>query len=447
MAVVVVTTGVAATGNPGTSLVIAPSDPSAIQPGDLILVAVRQSPPNNGDYSDMAISGFTVMATVDFPDIGGTAWMRQRLLGKVATASEPSSYTITNIDANSYGVIAHLVALRGVDLTGGLPSNIVTATNTAASRSITIPAITIQQAGSLDIVFVSNSGNEENPIGLTDWGGGFTELLDTALDGNWMLGGVAIATRATAGVQPETSVEPVGDAQWGTAIRLEIPAAPAGGGGEISGSSALTISGAGTLTGAGELAGTTGLAFAASAALNGAGELAGSGTLAFSTGAALKGAGALSGATGLAFAASAALKGAGELAGSTASAFSASAVLRGSGALSGAAALVFGASGSMAQGAISGSSQNIFSALGTLIGDGALSAAGGFAFVPTGTLSATVSISGSSALGFSVSGTLFDVAAIHTPRSRTRVVHKVDRHALIVKTDRSALVKRRGRLH
>lgn len=229
------------------------------------------------------------------------------------------------------------------------------------------------------------------------------------------------------------------------AVRVEYT--PAGGGGEISGSSALAISGTGTLTGSGTLAGAAGLAFAASAALNGAGALAGSGTLAFSTGAALKGAGALSGTTDLAFAASAALKGAGALAGSTASAFSASAALRGSGALSGAAVLAFGASGSMAQGAISGSSQNIFSALGTLIGDGALSAAGGFAFVPTGTLSATVSISGSSALGFSVSGTLLDVGAIHTPRSRTRVVHKVERHALIVKTDRSALVKRRGRLH
>ncbi len=140
-----------------------------------------------------------------------------------------------------------------------------------------------------------------------------------------------------------------------------------GGGGAISGTTAVTLDASGTLTGAGALAGTSAIAFTATATPYSAGALTGTTALTFAAAGTLAGAGALAGTSAITFTASGALKAAGALAGTETLTFGTNATLAGAGALSATAALTFTASATpYTAGAISGTATVIFTASGTL---------------------------------------------------------------------------------
>ena len=216
------TAGSAGTGNQAVT-----TSASAVA-GDLILIVVNVNNTSSGVHPTPASTGFTSLGAST-----ASVWSRTTLLGKIASGSEGSSYTIsgfTGADAK----FAVVVILSGVD--SALPSTIVTTPDASSNTTWSIPAITTAANDSLDVAILGYGGNVSQTSGatLSAWGGSLTELIDANVDGgggNWYAGlGIATAVRATAGSQAATSAT-AGVSDVNAAIRLEVKAAAGGGGG------------------------------------------------------------------------------------------------------------------------------------------------------------------------------------------------------------------------
>lgn len=214
------TAGSAGTGNQSVT-----TSASAVA-GDLILIVVNVNNTSSGVHPTPASTGFTSLGAST-----ASVWSRTTLLGKIASGSEGSSYTIsgfTGADAKFAAVIIY----SSVD--SALPSNIVTTPDASSNTTWSIPALTTAAANSLDVAIVGYGGNVSQVNGgtLSSWGGSLTELIDNNVDGgggNFFAGlGVATATRASAGLQSATSVT-AGVSDVSAAIRLEVLDATGGG--------------------------------------------------------------------------------------------------------------------------------------------------------------------------------------------------------------------------
>jgi hypothetical protein len=197
--------------------------------------------------------------------------------------------------------------------------------------------------------------------------------------------------------------------------RIYVGPSAGGGGGAITGSSALTFAaGSSALTATGALAGSAALAFSAgSSTLSASGALTGSAALAFSAGSsALTATGALAGSAALAFAAgSSTVAATGALAGASALGFTAgSSTLAGAGALAASSAVTFTLSGALENdvaGSMSGASAITITPTGTLTGAGALAGASANVFGAGSSAAAgTGALIGSADILFTVAGVL-----------------------------------------
>jgi len=186
--------------------------------GDLILIAVNINNSGSGAHPTPACTDFTPLGNST-----ASVWSRTTLLGKIATGSEGSSYTVTGFgtgggtDYKTVGVV--IIS----DTAGTLPTNIVTTPDASSNTTWSIPAITMAAAGSMDFACVGAGGN--NSVGATlfsSWGSSLSELIDRGT--TFAAIGVATAIRASAGVQSATSVTS-GTSDVNAAIRVEVLAA------------------------------------------------------------------------------------------------------------------------------------------------------------------------------------------------------------------------------
>lgn len=212
-------------GSAGTANQSVTTSASAVA-GDLILIVVNVNNTSSGVHPTPASTGFTSLGTST-----ASVWSRTTLLGKIASGSEGSSFTISGFTGADAKFAAALIYSS---VGASLPSNIVTTPDASSDTTWSIPALTTGAANSLDVAIVGYGGNVSQVNGgtLSAWGGSLTELIDSNVDGgggNFFAGlGVATATRATAGLQSATSVT-AGVSDVSAAIRLEVLDATGGG--------------------------------------------------------------------------------------------------------------------------------------------------------------------------------------------------------------------------
>ncbi len=223
--------GTSASG--GTSDLVVVTDVAA-EDGDLILIItdVNITPP----FPTPACTGFTIIESSPESDYNQTV-----LLGRIASG-DGDTYTITgwgSVDGSKTAVV-----LIYQDADSSIPSNAVSAYDSSASTTWSIPALTTGAANSIDLAIVGFGGNIDMgaPPNFSSWGDSLTELFDTGANtgGFYYSGmGVAHATRVSAGTQAATTVTS-GNSDVNTAIRVEIKAAT------VSGSTMTVATGAAT---------------------------------------------------------------------------------------------------------------------------------------------------------------------------------------------------------
>ena len=213
-------------GSAGTANQSVTTSASAVA-GDLILIAVNVNNTSSGVHPTPASTGFSSIGVST-----ASVWSRTTLLGKIASGSEGTSYTISGFTGADAKYVA-VVILSSVG--ASLPSTIVTTPDASSNTTWSIPALTTTAANSLDMAILGYGGNVSQNSGgtLSAWGGSLTELIDGNVDGggsNFFAGlGVATATRASAGAQAATSAT-AGVSDVSAAIRLEVLNAGGGGG-------------------------------------------------------------------------------------------------------------------------------------------------------------------------------------------------------------------------
>jgi hypothetical protein len=209
--------GSGAAGSAGTSnqAVTASAAPVA---GDLILILININNASSGSHPTPACSGFSSLGTST-----ASVWSRTTLLGKIAAGTEGTSYTITGFSGADAKDCAVLVIQ---DADSSLPTNIVTTPDASSNTTVTIPGITIANAGSLDIACVGYGGNSDQgaPPNFSAWGDSFVSLIDdspTSGGGHYAGLGIATATRASAGARGSTTAT-YAVADVAANIRLEV---------------------------------------------------------------------------------------------------------------------------------------------------------------------------------------------------------------------------------
>ena len=160
----------------GTDVVI--SQPAGLAAGDLMLAAIA----DRGAATDTITppSGWTVVVDQARGSVG-----RMIVYSKVATGSEPASYTFTCSSTNTQaGAIVALRNATAVDASAG-------ATATVATGLHTCPTVTAAGGNELAVRIVATAVGAL-PLSWT-WPGGVTEVLDFNSTGTGA-GGIAIAT-------------------------------------------------------------------------------------------------------------------------------------------------------------------------------------------------------------------------------------------------------------
>lgn len=192
--------------------------------GDHIYLIVNINNSTSGSHPTPASTGFSSLGAST-----ASVWSRTTLLGKIATGSEGTSFTISGF-SGADAKAAAVVVVQGAD--SSLPTNIITTPDASSDTTWSIPAITNAAADSLDMAIMGFGGN--NAAGgsgnFSSWGLSLVELIDFAQDsggGSYYSGlGIATAARASSGSQAATSVtSAVSDVS--AAIRVEIKVAAA----------------------------------------------------------------------------------------------------------------------------------------------------------------------------------------------------------------------------
>ena len=168
-----------------------------------------------------------------------------------------------------------------------------------------------------------------------------------------------------------------------TFLELEVPNV------QLSGSTSLTVSGAGTITGRGVLTGAGNVTFAPAGGLTGRGVLAGAGSVVFGQSATITGRGVVTGSGIITFGAAGGVGGGGTsaISGSASIAFVGSASPTGRVALAGAVVVTFGCAGSITgRGILAGGASLTLTGPGDLRGIGRIAGSAGVTWLGTGSL-------------------------------------------------------------
>lgn len=214
MAVAVRGTGTAAGTGSGNLAVTVSAAPVA---GDHIYALTSINPSSSGSHPTPAITDFSILGTST-----ASVWGRLTLLGKIATGSEGTSFTITGFTGSDFKC-AGIIILSGAS--ASLATNIVTTPDGSASTSWGIPALTTVANNSMDVACVGAGGNNNSTsptATLSNWGSSLNEECDISAD--YAIVGVAQAIRASAGAQATTTVTSLVNDVNG-AIRFEVPEA------------------------------------------------------------------------------------------------------------------------------------------------------------------------------------------------------------------------------
>jgi hypothetical protein len=163
MAITVVSISTPYTSTSTTSVTV--NTPSGVQAGHLLIAHISWE--SNSNLISSVPSGWTQI----FNATAGTRAIRHALYYKVATASEPSSYTWGLSSAAE--AIGFVMAFSGVETSSPI-GNYSNSTSTSSSASCTAPSINIQAAGNWAIHCVANAyGTTYTPPS------GYTEEYDT----------------------------------------------------------------------------------------------------------------------------------------------------------------------------------------------------------------------------------------------------------------------------
>lgn len=214
--------GSGSAGSTGTGNLTITSSAAPVA-GDHIYLIVNINNASSGTHPTPASTGFSSLTSST-----GSVWNKTTLLGKIASGSEGTSYTLSGF-SGADSKAAAVIILSGAS--ASLATNFVTTPDASSNTTWSIPAITNALANSLDVAIVGYGGNNPASTGtgnFSAWGSSLTELLEIGFDtgGGFFYAGLGIATalRASSGSQAATSVTS-GFADVSAAIRFEVPEA------------------------------------------------------------------------------------------------------------------------------------------------------------------------------------------------------------------------------
>jgi|CXWL01.1.fsa_nt_gi uncharacterized membrane protein YgdD (TMEM256/DUF423 family) len=212
----------ATTSGTSTSTNITITKPNLVVAGDVLIVNIVKE--NNGT-DEPVLAGWTVIASgaINAGDIRGS------VLYKVATGSEPASYTFA-LGTNTNDAVGAMVAFSGVDVSGPTPFDVIgtMGLSLAAGGTATAPGVTTTLANSAVIMLGQQSDNRNYSSWSTSSPGALAEIAEV----EWTDGvddlsvGIAFATKASAGATGDGTVtlEDVND-RWG-AVLVALKSAP-----------------------------------------------------------------------------------------------------------------------------------------------------------------------------------------------------------------------------
>lgn len=226
-----------------TSLTI--NKPTGVVTGDVMLVNIAKE---NNTANDPSLSGWTLVAggAINGSDIRGA------VLYKVATSSEPSSYTFA-LGAGTNDAVGTIVAFYGVDTYGSTPFD-VTGTmglSTINGQTATAPGITTTLANTAVIMFAQQSDNRNFSGWNTTNPGSLTQLYVNEYNGTDDLSiGAAWATKSTAGATGNgvVTLEENND-RWGALMVALRPFSVFAGHDQLISGASVTLSGSTTASG------------------------------------------------------------------------------------------------------------------------------------------------------------------------------------------------------
>jgi hypothetical protein len=199
----IATVGTSTSSTAASTTSITLNKPTGVSTGDLMIASFAEygSSLTNSTNFDPGLSGWTKITS---SRLGSINTRRGIVLYKIATSSEPASYTFTQASTASY-IVGQITAFSGVNTT--TPFDVIPGTITQANASsLSIPGVTTVTAGSA-IVALAMEGyygptwsgwNSTSP-------GALTEQIDAQYSG-WASVGLAWAIKASAGATGNVSV-------------------------------------------------------------------------------------------------------------------------------------------------------------------------------------------------------------------------------------------------
>lgn len=171
--------------------------PAGTATGD-VLLAFQTS--DGQDFNSMsAPAGFTMMTQLD----GGQTGLHSVIWKKLATASEPASYTFTaGTNAATDHVVVHMVAVTGADWANTRWAS----TSQTASTTHACPTITPVGTADLLLTFVAAGGGAANNFSTP---AGMTELGDAQASTSWcsaQIASQALTSGSATGTRTTTSI-------------------------------------------------------------------------------------------------------------------------------------------------------------------------------------------------------------------------------------------------
>ena len=204
-----------------TSLTI--NKPALVAQGDVMIVNIAK----DGNAIDASLSGWTPLASGSIN--GGN--IRATLLWKVATSSEPASYTFA-LGAGSSDAVGSIVAFYNVDVSGPTPFDVVGSIglSLANGQTATAPGITTASANTGVVMFAQQSDNKTFTNYTTTSPGNLTEVYEDQYNSNNqdLTVGAAFAVKASAGATGNGTVTlQDNNDRWGAilvALKYQVPA-------------------------------------------------------------------------------------------------------------------------------------------------------------------------------------------------------------------------------
>lgn len=200
-----------ATTATSTNTSITINKPSGVISGDVMIVNIAQYDNRNITLSDANLSGWTLISGAD---LGGNRGRWGSVLYKIASSSEPSSYTFA-LDGNTSSSVGAIIAFSGIDITNPIDASGSIKVRDATNLSATSITTTISNSGIIMLGMIGNGA-----LNFSTWSttspGTLTELYDFNNGGNVSVG-AAWAIKATAGATGDGTAT-VGDSRNGSIL-------------------------------------------------------------------------------------------------------------------------------------------------------------------------------------------------------------------------------------